>query len=187
LDKETQLPHRPDSPAPTPLSTKSSRAAKPTTTSAQAALTRSQQAARPEGHHLVRQLVPRAASVCVLRAAAASMVCSLLILSDAEWVTISFLLNYPRHQRGASVRFRGLVLGMGEDAFWLSGLKPCSTSLVLAWVTGVEPRIVQRICSHDQAVCARDVGTEFSALVPRAWMCRGCLRGQTATNAHVDD
>jgi hypothetical protein len=47
--------------------------------------------------------------------------CSLLVLLDAEWVTISLLLNYPRHQRGASVRFRGLVLGVGEDAFWLPG------------------------------------------------------------------
>jgi hypothetical protein len=41
-----------------------------TTTCAQAALTHSQQAASLEGHRLVRRLVARAASVCVVGAAA---------------------------------------------------------------------------------------------------------------------
>jgi len=54
LDTETQHPRRPDSPAPTPLPTKSTHAAKPSRTAAAAhhecanPLTRSQQAARPE-------------------------------------------------------------------------------------------------------------------------------------------
>jgi hypothetical protein len=113
------------------------------------------------------------------------------VLSDAEWVTIPFLLDSSRHQqREDSVRHRGLVLEVGEEAFWLPGFKPCRQ--VWSWLGSLEskPRIVQRICSSDvlrgrsspmnKQSRTTDMGKEFFALsqslsIPRL---------EVATNVH---
>jgi hypothetical protein len=56
--------------------------------SAQASLTRLQQAAKPKGYHLVRRLMARAASVCVVRSAAASMAIPLYYCFQLQHVAL---------------------------------------------------------------------------------------------------